>query len=459
MKLKNLLTTALLLLGATAASATITSGHYRIVSHNGKYLTENTNNHTLVCSDLAEGNFAQVWYVDVDGSNVKLQNTLTTRYIKGQGSVSSQYTTDTNSTDFTLGEDNGVYTFKYDPYNWYAGGLHCAASVSYNVVEWFTSGSDSGVAASIWLLEAVVPDAAELASQQAAASLTLTSGYYRILSSQYEGRYITENTVNNSLYTEAASENNYSQVWYLDIDADHNATIRNALSDNYMQHVDSWSAQYTTASSAAIFAIAENKGESTNTYTFAQDGNSGLHCAASLSYNVVRWAVSESASVWKVESFVVDEAALADEKAALATADAASLKYFFTTAACTEIKDDYKNHSDEELRFAMNYMGLPTTVQDMAVKVKNNAWENYDTWDKCERTFRIADYKAYSNGDRWTSILGYKHHLGRLSNPTGIWVDADDIIQVYVGPVPGGQTVSWQASETHLAAPTPCTKA
>ena len=295
MKFKSLLATALLLLGATAASATITSGHYRIVSHNGKYLTENTNNHTLVCSDLAEGNFAQVWYVDVDGSNVKLQNTLTTRYIKGQGSVSSQYTTDTNSTDFTLGEDNGVYTFKYDPYNWYAGGLHCAANL-----------------------------------------------------------------------------------------------------------------------------------------------------------NVVQYDVAEGKSKWTIETVNVDPTAVTAQREAMAEATTSQLTTFFTSTACTELNSGYVLMSNANLRSAMSE--LPTAVQDMAVKVKNNAWTTYSGWDKTEMNFRIGSYKAYSKHDRWTSILGLGYSFGRLTNPTGISVTAGEYIQVYVGAIPSGQAVNLEVAGAGQAA-------
>ena len=41
-----------------------------------------------------------------------------------------------------------------------------------------------------------------------------------------------------------------------------------------------------------------------------------------------------------------------------------------------------------------------SSVQDMAVKVKNNAWTTYEGWDKTEMDFRIGSYKAYSKHDR-----------------------------------------------------------
>ena len=99
MKLRTLLTTLLLLI-AGAASAAITSGYYHILSYNGKYMTENISDHTLVCSDLATPtNYAQVWYITVSGSSVTFKNALTNRYILFSNSA---YTTNTTqNTNFT----------------------------------------------------------------------------------------------------------------------------------------------------------------------------------------------------------------------------------------------------------------------------------------------------------------------------------------------------------------------
>ena len=282
MKLKTL-STLLLLLIAGAASAALTTGYYRIISYNSKYLTENISNHTLICSDQMESSYSQVWYLSVSGTDVTIMNVLTGRYIKGQGTASAQYTTDTSFTNFVLGEDGSVYTFKYDPNNFYAGGLHCDANL-----------------------------------------------------------------------------------------------------------------------------------------------------------NVVQYNVAEAKSKWTVESATFDASALAAQQSAIAEASTPDdLLKVFTTTACTELKSGY---SESELA------ALPSSAQALATKIKNNTWTTFTGWDKTEKTFRIADYKAYSSGDRWKSILGYKHKLGRLSNPTGIWADAGDIIQVYVGAVPSGQTVALEVA-------------
>ena len=288
MKLKSIIIAVLSLL-ATAANATLTTGYYRLVSYNGKYLTENTNTYKLVCSDLGSS-YSQVWHLDVSGTTVTLQNVLTERYIKGQGVSSYQYETSTTSTSFTIGQDNDVYTFKYDPYNFSPGGLHCDANL-----------------------------------------------------------------------------------------------------------------------------------------------------------NVVQYDITEEKSKWAVEAVAtIDAAALASERDLFSEAAATALEPFFTDMSCSELKDAYISMSDADLRANMSQ--LPTSVQDMAVKVKNNAWTTYAGWSKTERSFRVASYKAYSSHEQWPGILGYGYAFGRLTNPTGIYVEAGDVIQVYVGDIPANQVVQLEVA-------------
>ncbi|MBQ7472322.1 MAG: glycoside hydrolase N-terminal domain-containing protein [Prevotella sp.] len=271
-----------LLSGVQTSQATITTGYYRVVSYNGKYLTENTSSHSLICSDLMTNNYSQVWYLSVDGTNVTFKNALTDRYVKGQLNVSYQYETETSITAFTWEENDNVYTFKYDPYSWYSGGLHC---------------------------------------------------------------------------------------------------------DQYLK--------------------------------------------------VVQYDIAEAKSKWTLESATVDEAALTTQKNSTSEASTADLLKVFTSTDCTELKSGY---SESDLA------ALPTTVQALATKINNNSWATYAGWTKTEKSFRIADYKAYSSHTRWANILNFDYSFGRLTNPTGIYVDAGDYIQVYVGTIPSGETVKLEVA-------------
>ena len=106
MRVKSLWTALMLLIFTTVAHATLNTGYYRVKSYNDKYLTENISDNTLICSDLATGNYAQVWYINVSGSDVTFKNVLTDKYIQGQGTYSSQYYTGTTQQTFTLAESD-----------------------------------------------------------------------------------------------------------------------------------------------------------------------------------------------------------------------------------------------------------------------------------------------------------------------------------------------------------------
>ena len=440
---KALWMTLLLFCMSGMASAALSSGYYRIKSnyYSGRYMGESTTAHTLyTTTEDISSDYSFLWNLNVSGSTVTIENAVTGRKVQRLYSKSVQYSTSAVATDynFTLGESGSAYTFT--DYN--NCGLHCADSRDYIIVRWDTSAD-----ANKWILEPVTPDATELATQQAAARLSISSGYYRIYSNCYSDRYITEDPTNHRLLTQSSSTS-LMQVWYLNIDGDGNTTLKNVLTDQYIQGLNTNSVQYSTSTSTSdnTFVIGETKGGSYNTYTFMDHGGAGLHCSESQSYNVVHWSTDAAASVWRLEAVATPtDEAIAAERDAIAEATNEQLTTFFTSTACTALKSPYSGYSDAALRSAMS--ALPTTAQNMAVKVKNNNWATYyDGWDKTERTFRIADYQAYSSSSRWTNLLFLDRTLGRLSNPTGIYVESGDYLQVYVGTIPTGQSVKLEVA-------------
>ena len=269
-----------------------------------------------------------------------------------------------------------------------------------------------------------------------ASSAAITTGYYRIKSNAYNGRYMGEDNSSHRLFTTTSySATNYSLVWYISASGN-SVTIKNVLTDRFVQKQSNTSSAYSTSTSTATFTASQ----SGSTFTFSDYSGSGLHCAASQNYDVVHWDTNADGSVWQIESATVNSTELANQKAALTAATTSQLTQFFTSTACTELKSTYASYSDANLRSAMS--SLPTTVQDLAVKIKNNSWTTYSGWTKTEKAFRIADYKAYSDHDKWKAIFGFTNYtMGRLSNPTGIWANTGDILQVYVGAIPSGQSV------------------
>ena len=99
---------------------------------------------------------------------------------------------------------------------------------------------------------------------------------------------------------------------------------------------------------------------------------------------------------------------------------------FFEDAACTQLKAEYQAKSDEELTEAMTEAGLPETIVNIAKKVKNNTWADY------EQEFRIHSYKAYSDANYWNEKL-WVRCASYMGNPTGIYVQSyTDQLYVFV---------------------------
>ena len=270
-----------------------------------------------------------------------------------------------------------------------------------------------------------------------AMSAAITSGYYRVVS--YNGKYLTENTSSHKLVCSEKAESNYAQVWYLTVSGT-SVTFKNVLTDYGIVSFGDISTEDPNYTSPTRFYPTETG--SVFVFADSEGGSVGLHCD---NYNnVVRWGTSDNKSKWTIEAAEVDASALAAQKATIAEATNSQLTQFFTSTACTELNSNYVLMSDANLRSAMS--ALPTTVQDMAVKVKNNDWTTYSGWDKTDMNFRIGTYNAYSKHDRWNNIIGTGYVFGRLTNPTGISVTAGEYLQVYVGAIPSGQNVKLEVA-------------
>lgn len=99
---------------------------------------------------------------------------------------------------------------------------------------------------------------------------------------------------------------------------------------------------------------------------------------------------------------------------------------YFDDALCTQLKAEYASMSDEDLTAQMTEAGLPATVIEIALKIKNNKWANY------EKDFRIHSYKAYSDAAYWNDQM--KATGGSyMGNPTGIYATGGENLYVFVG--------------------------
>ena len=76
---------------------------------------------------------------------------------------------------------------------------------------------------------------------------------------------------------------------------------------------------------------------------------------------------------------------------------------------------------------SMAEAGMPTGIIDIALKVKNQTWAEY------EQEFRIHNYKAYSDANYWIEKL-FIESGSYMGNPTGIYTKNDaEPLYVFVG--------------------------
>lgn len=114
---------------------------------------------------------------------------------------------------------------------------------------------------------------------------------------------------------------------------------------------------------------------------------------------------------------------------------AANFRSFFADDLFTELSADYQDMSDDELLSAMKAKEIPSDLQTMALKIKNNQWERY------ERQFRIHTYNPYSDAKNWQTKLKASG-LSYMGNPTGIWGKQGEVLYVFVKEdIPSGATL------------------
>lgn len=252
-------------------------------------------------------------------------------------------------------------------------------------------------------------------------------------------------TGSNNVFCDTPDVNDYMQVWYILVKSSSETTktveFQNVVSERWINRS---SGNFHTWPTAQTYTT-----ELTETGFIIYNGN-GFHHQQS-GHDVVSYNTTSAASKWQLEKVTIDETALAAQKADYSgyvnlvnnkTSITAALAKYFTDASCATLNDAYQGYSDDALASAMTTDGIPQTVINMASKVKNNDWATYqDGWRYNEKTFRIGSYMPVSKESRWRNLTKVGYALSPNSDPTGIYVDAGDVITVYVGDIPNSGTV------------------
>ncbi len=279
----------------------------------------------------------------------------------------------------------------------------------------------------------------------ALAQMPTRGKYYRIVNARYN-KVMKENWGAKSVTCNTLDEKDYTQIWQYTA----TGALQNVYTARYLQNQPNNSTIFNTGATAQ-----------TVTFTTHSDGHLGintngncLHCDGSS--NVVRWQDNTNeANHWTVQevSLTAEEIKAArEEYKTLADMSSNSGKYseilmtFFANELGTELKAEYAAMDDDALKAAMLDAGLPAMLGDVAVKIKNQWWNDtdksaYADVNKYAKEFRVASYQPYSDANNWREKMN-TYSPSFMGNPTGIYAQNKDIIHVFVGnDIPEGATL------------------
>ena len=277
-----------------------------------------------------------------------------------------------------------------------------------------------------------------------------SEGVFRIISVEY-GAAITENFVNGKLQCAAIGDaDDYEQMWVLKKSGS-NYTIQNVFTGAYIQTGNSGTeVPYWTGSAPKNFNIVANNNWGEVCYNIWDTGlgnGQGLHSKGGTG-NIVRWyaETGKAASEWRFVSIDITDEQIAQARAAFkefssvqAQQDtyAKILSQVFEDAACTALKAEYTAMSDAVLEDELTALGLPAALTAMAVKVKNDAWDEANengkpSWDgKYAKKFRVQLVEPYSIAGEITEWFGYNAH-SNMDNPTGVYANKCEVAYIMV---------------------------
>ncbi len=422
---------------------------------NGYYITNTstTGNNLYMRASIAstsEDYGSQVWIIEKHGTTYSLRNYKTGLYLsyKSASSEVKNFTIAYNA-DNTSSQE---YVNIYESIASTKGAVHYQTSGDI-VVEWGAEGGEG----SDWTFEKVDIDDATVRARfdEMDGRLSAVSTTDWLIIRNSNGNVLSENTSTKKEEVNARDDSNYAQLWKLvPVEGSEGYyQIVNGLTQRYVAFA-SFNAQHsaTTVATKGGFKVQSNTDYSRFVSAWemhpATDESHVLHRSGNrlLTWNAYDGNSNTEGSVWFFEkASVTDEEMTAAQKSFTeASTELSSVsKYkkalatFFDDDLCTELKDEYKSSTDDELKAAMAEAGIASeTLQNMAVKVKNNSW------DKWEKVFRVRDIEPYSDPGTWNDILKIGYVYTKLSNPTGIWAPTNGLVYIFIGSaIPSGCTM------------------
>ena len=414
----------------------------RLVDNGTNTAGASANNNTL----------AQVWILAKSGDGYILRNADTGRFLNDDDNFRSPSAT-SNTVHIQFSPNNGTNDayINISEDSGFSGNV-CLNLNGTTLYKW-TCQNDTGSDWSIALAENFTMEEVEAnLLSKTGLSEPVEGKYYRIKNIAKE-KYINEDFSSNILGCENKDDAKLSQYWTFVKTSNGRWNLKNMCTQrNIAPQNGTLSVPYrTNASATSTFAIQRTDDATTLTYYILDSNTVGLHCDAG--NNVVGWSYSATNSVWGFEEVQLDDAFIAEGRAQLndylelrqnLTKYKAALANLFQDNACTVLKDEIQNLSDDALAENADFAVLNADMKAMVLKVKNNTWQSFTasngyTREGFEKFFRVRDdFKVYSHYQKmaWNEYTGMSYSYGKLSGPTGIVGKAGDIIYIYVDQEP-----------------------
>lgn len=395
--------------------------------------------------------YRQVWLVEKNGSGYQFKNVYTQKYLNYINTGDAKVFYIRWNPDNAVGEN---YVNLCENANFEGNGLHY--QTTYHVLmKWDVNADD--YRGCDWVFEKaedVTDDNIKAFYDKKAGRLTTINTTDYIVIRNTDGSVLTENLTSGTEESVGRSTDKMNQVWKLEaVDGKEGYyQIKNALTNHYVGFA-SFDTQIYNQTTAPEGGFKMNAMSSYNKYgSFWEFRPTSLpgRCLHRSGTRAIIWKTYDEAlatgSVWSLELAGITDEQLTEAKAqyelsknetASASTYATALSALFADAACTTLQPTYQAMSDDALKTAMTEKGLTSAaLQQMTLKVKNNSWADW------EKIFRVRNVEPYTNPDTWNGILKIGYPYTRLSNPTGIWGKANNVVYVFVGAdIPEGASV------------------
>lgn len=257
------------------------------------------------------------------------------------------------------------------------------------------------------------------------------------------------NKANNNIALEAASTTDiygsamgdrYSQYWLAETHPNNSEawslrSLGNGLYVVPRGTSTGWTFSASQSAATVLYCVNTNGDYYTfNSKNHADDSNC-MHYATSQGGRVVGWNTGADATHWTIEEVAINADELEANWAELNKFNnslkeeniekyEAALANLFNDKACTQLKKNFE--SVDALKADADYQVLPEALQEMAVKVYTDNWQedNFDSskpyWDsEHAKRFRIQSIEPYSIAGEITAWLGMNAHIN-MDNPLGI---------------------------------------